>query len=197
MLSNGPGKVGLISTDDYRLGAQEQLLAFGRILDIPILHARNQDELKGCVDTLAGCQLVLIDPEGLKLNESSTESGSTAARFHYSEVGRVYPLIPAGSRASVVERTMQVLSDERMDGCIVTKIDECASLGVAYCNAIRHKLPLAYITKGQQVPRDLRVADRQDLQELAANLPKTNSALPLDDDMMAAAFSTIRTKFNA
>ena len=37
LMRHGPGSVALVTTDDYRLGAQEQLLAFARILDIPVL----------------------------------------------------------------------------------------------------------------------------------------------------------------
>ena len=46
-----------------------------------------------------------------------------------------------------------------LSGCIFTKLDECLSLGESISVAIEHGLPVGYLTNGQQVPEDIRVAD--------------------------------------
>jgi flagellar biosynthesis protein FlhF len=43
-------------------------------------------------------------------------------------------------------------------GCILTKTDEASSLGGAISSLIRHHMPLAFVTNGQQVPEDLSTA---------------------------------------
>jgi flagellar biosynthesis protein FlhF len=44
-------------------------------------------------------------------------------------------------------------------GCVLTKLDEAASLGAPLSTVIRHQLPIAHICDGQRVPEDLHAAD--------------------------------------
>jgi flagellar biosynthesis protein FlhF len=57
-----------------------------------------------------------------------------------------------------------------LSGCILTKTDEASSLGGAISALIRHRLPLAYIAHGQQVPEDLSLARPNTLINQASEL---------------------------
>ena len=45
--------------------------------------------------------------------------------------------------------------------CILTKVDEAASLGGAISAVLRHKLRVAYVCDGQRVPEDLHAAHQK------------------------------------
>jgi flagellar biosynthesis protein FlhF len=45
-------------------------------------------------------------------------------------------------------------------GCIITKLDEAATIGNVLDVVIRHKLNLHYVANGQRVPEDLHVANK-------------------------------------
>jgi flagellar biosynthesis protein FlhF len=51
---------------------------------------------------------------------------------------------------------------------VLTKLDECPSLGGVLSALIRQRLPVACVTDGQRVPEDLRPARARDLVSLAA-----------------------------
>jgi flagellar biosynthesis protein FlhF len=52
-------------------------------------------------------------------------------------------------------------------GAIVTKLDEARRAGAALDCAMRHKLPLAFVTDGQRVPEDIRLPVAAELVEQA------------------------------
>lgn len=196
LMKHGPGTAALITTDDFRLGAQEQLLAFGRILDVPVLHATNQQELEECVRSVRDCGLVVIDTEGLKqpgARPGLFEPGVPRPEpFRYSRLARVFALLQSGISASALHRSMQALAHEKVHGCILTKLDECESLGSVLSCAVRHDLPIGFVADGQQVPMDLRPADRKDLAELADSFQDPDQDLQIDEQILAAGFSQPR-----
>jgi len=78
--------------------------------------------------------------------------------------------------------------ESRLAACVISKLDETTRIGGALSAAIRHRLPLAYVTDGQRVPEDLQIARADGLviraQQLARNAP-----MDLDDDTMALRFA--------
>jgi flagellar biosynthesis protein FlhF len=65
-----------------------------------------------------------------------------------------------------IERFRQI----PLTGCIFTKIDECMSMGEILSVAIQNALPIGYLSEGQRVPEDLRVADADYLVQKSAQL---------------------------
>jgi flagellar biosynthesis protein FlhF len=61
---------------------------------------------------------------------------------------------------------------------VLTKLDECPSLGGTLSTVIRHGLPVACVTDGQRVPEDLRPARARDLVSLAAQRVQARTARP-------------------
>ena len=78
----------------------------------------------------------------------------------------------ANSQYQVMERTISSYNSISLHGCVFTKLDECYSLGEAISAAITHRIPVSYLTDGQKVPEDLKVADAKYLISMAAKLYK-------------------------
>ena len=55
-------------------------------------------------------------------------------------------------------------------GCILTKIDETYSLGESLSVMIEQQMPVCFITDGQKVPEDIKVAEAKYLVSSSAKL---------------------------
>ncbi|MGZ5026431.1 MAG: flagellar biosynthesis protein FlhF, partial [Methylobacter sp.] len=65
ILKHGPRQVALITTDNYRIGAHEQLNTYGRILDVPVRVASSAAELRNLIHGFSDKRLILIDTAGM------------------------------------------------------------------------------------------------------------------------------------
>ena len=65
ILKHGSKEVALITTDNYRIGAHEQLNTYGRILDVPVRVASSAEELRYLINGFADKRLILIDTAGM------------------------------------------------------------------------------------------------------------------------------------
>ncbi|MDZ4262392.1 MAG: flagellar biosynthesis protein FlhF, partial [Pseudomonadota bacterium] len=149
----GSRSVALISTDNFRIGAHEQLKAYSRILDVPVRFADSAESLQAALDYFCDKRLVLIDTAGMSQRDLSLSKQFAVLKGERERI-KPYLVISATSRLSGLEEVMRGFSDINPHGCIITKVDESASLGQTLDLVIQHKLPVAYISDGQRVPED-------------------------------------------
>ena len=166
---HGKRSVAMISTDQFRIGAQEQLQHFARLLEIPMLTASNSEELCDRLDMLADKKLVLIDTAGM-----SQRDLRLSEQFHRLQAGapqiKPYLVLSANTQLAALNQTILNFNKVKLAGAIVTKLDEAASLGGIITASIRHQLVLAYCGTGQQVPEDLEPAKSHRLISRAVSL---------------------------
>jgi len=156
-LRRGVRHAALISTDNYRVGAHEQLRTYGRLLDIPLRNALNKEELQSHLDDLVDKDLVLIDTAGMSQRDLRISEQLSVLKESKANI-KVYLVLAATSQLSGLEETISVFRGINLDGCILTKLDEATSIGPALSAIIEQKLPLAYVSDGQRVPEDLHLA---------------------------------------
>lgn len=167
---HGADKVGLISTDSFRIGALEQLATYAKILGCPLKQAKNTEELSEAIYQLRNKKLVLIDTAGMsqrdiKLTERLNNL-LTKSRVRIKN----YLVLSATSQMSVLQESVQHFKSVPLSGCIFTKIDESLSLGELMSVAIHNRLPIGYLTNGQRVPEDIRVANSEKIVQKANQL---------------------------
>ena len=159
----GADQIALITTDHYRIGAHEQLQTYGRIMGVVVKQARTYQELAQTLYQLRHRRLVLIDTAGmgqrdLRLNEQlDTLVGDKQIKI------RNYLVLPATAQRRVLQEAVDHFRRIPLAGCILTKLDESLSLGDVLDVSIQNSLPISYITDGQRVPEDLRLANGQEL----------------------------------
>jgi len=167
--THGKHSVAMITTDNFRIGAQEQLQHFARMLEIPLLTANSSEELTDRLKMLADKKLVLIDTAGM-----SQADVRLSEQFHELQHGspeiKPYLVMSANTQLAALNETIKNFSKVKLAGGIVTKMDESASLGGIITAAIRHKLPLSYCGTGQRVPEDLQQAKNHRLVSRAVSL---------------------------
>ena len=156
-MRRGVRHTALITTDNYRVGAHEQLRTYGRLLDIPVRNTLNKDELQTHLDDLLDKDLVLIDTAGMSQRDMRISEQLSVLKESKANI-KVYLVMAATSQLAGLEETINVFRGIDLDGCILTKLDEATSLGPALSAVIEKNLSLAYISDGQRVPEDLHLA---------------------------------------
>ncbi|MFQ5644438.1 MAG: flagellar biosynthesis protein FlhF [Thiogranum sp.] len=190
VLRHGQRHVALVTTDSYRIGAHEQLMTYGRLLGIPVQVASDHNELRSTLNSLADKRLVLIDTAGMSQRDVRlTEQFTTLADSGIPI--RTLLVLSATLHPSVLDEIVQAFSAVPVEGVILTKLDEAASLGGVLSAVIRQRLPLMFTTNGQRVPEDLHTARARDLVQQAAQLAR-NEDMP-GDSLMAEQFGGLRT----
>ncbi|HQU15071.1 MAG: flagellar biosynthesis protein FlhF [Chromatiales bacterium 21-64-14] len=157
VLRHGQRHVALVTTDSYRIGAQEQLRAYGRILGAPVYAAADENELHGILDELRDRRLVLVDTAGMSQRDVRLSEQFTTLHGGDPRI-QTYLVLSATAQRAVLDEVVRAFRGVPLTGGILTKVDETTSLGDALSAAVQHRLPLAYVGDGQRVPEDLHPA---------------------------------------
>ena len=168
-LRHGHRSVALVTTDNFRIGARDQLHTYGRILNVPVRVATDPEQMVDVIQSLSDRRLILIDTAGM---------GADAERFEQQiaslqAVGRSLTTLltlSATTEGAALEKAIKQFAVTRPRACMLTKLDEAASLGGILSAIVHNGLPLAYLADGQRVPEDLQVARAHPLVTLAAEL---------------------------
>ncbi|WP_284209243.1 flagellar biosynthesis protein FlhF, partial [Chitiniphilus shinanonensis] len=154
-LTHGPQSVALLTTDSYRIGAQDQLRIYGRIIGIPVHDVKDDTDLELTLADLADRHLVLIDTVGMGQRDQRIVE---QLRLFDVDAVQTVLLLAANAAPATLDDVARRYKNTHLTGCILTKLDEAMSLGGCLDVAIRHKLALHFVTNGQRVPEDLHVA---------------------------------------
>jgi flagellar biosynthesis protein FlhF len=166
VMRNGPGKLALITTDSYRIGAHEQLHIYGKLLGVMVHFVKDDVDLRIALDELKNKHTILIDTVGMSQRDQMV--AAQIAMFSGTQVP-IKRLICLNT-SSTIDTLNEVVNAYRgsgLAGCILTKLDEAASISGALDVVLRQKLKIFYIASGQRVPEDLQVPDARELVEQA------------------------------
>lgn len=186
-LAYGPQSVALLTTDSYRIGAHDQLRIYGRILGVPVHDVKDETDLQLTLGELTDRHLVLIDTVGM--GQRDQRIGEQLAMFGHDNVGTVL-LLSANAQAGTLDDVARRYKNNHLVGCILTKLDETMALGGCLDVAIRHRLPLHFVTNGQRVPEDLHRANLAYLVDRAFRSQQENSVFQLHKDEYPLFMST-------
>ncbi|MFY0665883.1 MAG: flagellar biosynthesis protein FlhF [Natronospirillum sp.] len=152
-MQHGADALGIISLDQYRIGAHEPVKILARILGCEIILQDQSDNLEESLAKLSNKKLILIDTNG-------SERGLTAylAQLGQSALERhIKPILVLPSNLSVhsLQNAFARFSVLKPRGIILTKSDESAEIGPVLSLSLRKKVPLLYWSDGTLVPQDL------------------------------------------
>lgn len=182
VLRHGVEKLGLVSTDTYRIGARQQLNNFARILRAPMHVAENAADLKRVLDGFAHKKLVLIDTAGMSQRDVRLANQFSTLKVVGHHVQTVLALSAGADRACLAE-ALKVFEAAEPSALIATKLDEAAALGGLLSLAISSDLPIAYLSDGQRVPEDLHRAAPKRFWLMHNALKLTTNAVPDENDL--------------
>jgi flagellar biosynthesis protein FlhF len=189
VLKHGPQSVALITVDTYRLGAHDQLRAFGRILGVPVHIAHDASALHDLLRLRGTRQLVLIDTVGMGHRDERIRSLLTS--LPRGDVRHVV-VASCAAQAETIDASLRAYEARQAHGVVLTKLDEAARTGGALDCLLRQRLQLLGVCDGQRVPEDWQPADAGRLVRRAL-LSAPAGAFGLDDEELPLVFGVAAT----
>ena len=176
---NGADQVVLISTDSYRIAGFEQLATYGKIIGCQVKLAPDAETLDDLLQKYSNKKLILIDTAGMGQRDMRLAEHLTTLIANARVRIRNYLVLAANTQQRVMQENVERFKKVPLVGCIYTKLDESLSIGEIVSTSIQNGLPIGYLTDGQRVPEDIKVANAEKLVRLADKMStkyaKTNS----------------------
>ncbi len=183
---HGAQNLGLITLDAYRMGAHEQLRAYGRILGVPVHIAHDRAALEDLLELLSGKKLILIDTAGMPQRDARTRE--LLEMISHKSIKKLL-VINTSAQGDAIEDVMVSYQAASCAGVILSKLDEAVKLGPALDALIRHKLKVIGVANGQRVPEDWHRLTAASLVHRAIRA-SLNPAYRLDPSEVSLVFAT-------
>jgi flagellar biosynthesis protein FlhF len=151
-------EVAVITNDTYRIAATEQIRRVAQLVGVPVRVCRTDVEMKTALDEFSNHDLVLLDTAGRsQKNLSQIEDLKRVLGVVRPDETHLVISLTAhpDTTAEVVER-FQLCAFDRI---VLTKVDETVKVGVVFDVLSRIQKDLSFITTGQEIPRDIEIAD--------------------------------------
>lgn len=162
---SGKRKVGLITTDTFRIAAVEQLRTYANILNVPLeVVARNED-MGFALARLEDCDLIFIDTAGRNF-EQQEHLDHVAGLLKLVPVDEVYLVLSLTTKEDDLNRLVRRFIELPIHKFIFTKLDETHSYGAIVNLLLTYQKPLSYLTTGQNVPNDIEIASLDKILQL-------------------------------
>jgi flagellar biosynthesis protein FlhF len=152
---HGAAELGLVTLDAYRVGAQEQLRTYGRILGVPVHTAHDRASLDDLLDLLAAKRMVLIDTAGMAQRDARTRE--LLEMVSHRSIQKLLVLNASAQGETIEDQIAGYAATQpgtQCRGVVLSKIDEAVKLGPALDALIRHRLKVLAVANGQRVPED-------------------------------------------
>jgi len=178
-MRHGPEQLALITTDNFRIGAHEQLSNFARILGVPMRVASTEEDFKEALTDFVDKRLILIDTAGMSQRDiRMTEQFKLLQDDQFSIDN--YLVVSATTESRAMREVLKTFEDAAPIGCILSKLDEVDCPGSALSAIIEQQMPLVFVTDGQRVPEDLHYPSAE---ELLANFVEPEMLLADEEDI--------------
>ncbi|MRG85382.1 flagellar biosynthesis protein FlhF [Salinibacillus xinjiangensis] len=147
-------KVALITTDTYRIGAIDQLKTYGKILNVPIEVAYNQKDFINAKEKFANFDLILVDTAGRNYKQVEFIN-QLKETISFQNKDEMYLVLSITTKYKELNQVFEQFSNFPIERLIFTKIDETSEYGALFNMMTSHKVGIAYLSNGQDVPNDL------------------------------------------
>jgi flagellar biosynthesis protein FlhF len=155
-------RVGLITVDTYRIAAVEQLRTYADIIDLPMEVVSTPREMRQAVDRLADLDLILMDTAG-RSPRDDVKIQELKSMLTEAEADEVHLVLSSVNSLESMKKTARQFAEVGVTALVLTKLDEATGLGNLVPLLRSCRLPLSYVTNGQNVPDDIEAADRRRL----------------------------------
>jgi len=160
-IRNGSDSMALVTIDNVRVGAHDQMSSFARILNIPLYFVENKEELSRTLNELYDKKLILIDTAGLSQKDSRLTNQLDVIKDSHPLL-KAYLVLSASTQYVTLDDTIRAFNNTPLAGCVITKLDEAILYGDFLSACIKNNLPISYLCSGQKIPEDISIA-RKDM----------------------------------
>ncbi len=155
----------LVTMDNYRIAATEQLKVYGNIMEIPVKMVKNKGELETLINESRYDRIVIDTPGFSPANEDLMTRLLEITRDHSGSMDK-HLVIPANMKKDDIVKNIERFSVFHTDKIIISKIDETSTIGYILEVAEEWNYPISFVTNGQRVPEDIMEAQKSALSEM-------------------------------
>lgn len=143
-------RIALISLDNQRIAAREELKVYARIIGVPLEFAPSPAELKTAIQKYKDRDRILIDTPGVNPGD---RAGINALKLYFEKLRtcRIHLLLSAATKENDLFEITESLRQFPVSRLLFTKLDETGTYGTIVNLLIRTKIPLSYVTDGQDI----------------------------------------------
>ena len=195
VLRYGRNQVALLTTDTYRIGAQEQLKTFAKILGLSLTAVRDSEDLAAKIKEFSNRKIVILDTAGVSQRDTLMIEQSLLLQHGSNKARRILVMSSTTDLRTQEEvinlhnQAMLNANGEKLDSVIITKIDEAAHLAPVIDSVIRHDLSVMFVSNGQRVPEDLSQPDINYLSHRAMAIRAFSETFSITDEQVPALLS--------
>ncbi|WP_419811787.1 hypothetical protein [Bacterioplanoides sp.] len=171
VIHHGADSVALITLDNYRVAAHDQIGTFSRILGVELHKVSNEQELKQALLKTQHKKLVLVDSAGLASQDTHFQTQLSMLKKVRSGLQKLL-VLPLTSQGRCLQENYEHFKAAGLTGCIFTKLDECFSLGPAMSVAALTQLPVTIVTDGPHIPDDVHYPDADKMVKLSEQMAR-------------------------
>jgi len=160
--------VALITVDNFRIGAVEQLRTYAEIVDIPLRVASTPAELEHIIYECRDYEYIFVDSMG-RSQFDDDQIGDLMKFLEVSPLIKVALVLSMSSNHSEMMDTYDRYAKLLPEYLIFTKLDETRYFGPLVNLPIKKKTPLMLLSKGQNVPDDMELPDGKKIAGMILN----------------------------
>lgn len=156
--------VRLMSMDNYRIGGQQQLEQYAKIMDLPFNVIHQKSDITSVIEKNSDDEAIyILDTAG---RSQKKELEVNEIRHFLQDVNiplEVYLVLSATTKYRDLLEIMEKFEIMNYNKVILTKADETNSYGSIISALNNRNKKIAYICTGQDVPDDIKIAEKKDL----------------------------------
>ncbi|MCP4579118.1 MAG: flagellar biosynthesis protein FlhF [Deltaproteobacteria bacterium] len=155
-LKNGR-KLGMITLDDKRIGAVQELEVYSRIFDVPMEVASTRRQLEQSLYNLRRKDVILIDTPGISRKENALLRRMQDL-LQSVKSAEIHLLMSATTREKDFKTILNRFKVMNINKLIFTRLDDSTEYGDLLNQLIDTRIPASYFADGPQVPENIEVA---------------------------------------
>ena len=158
-----PADVRMITIDNYRIGARQQIDTYGSIMNIPVSSVESFQDLQKTLALYEGTDLILIDTIGKSPRDFMRIAEMRELLDACGNEAEVFLTMSATTKVSDIRELLKTFEPFNYQALILTKLDETMRIGNILSVMAEYNKPVAYLTDGQSVPQDIEEATKRRL----------------------------------
>ena len=160
-ISNGEfpeKKVRIVTIDNYRIAARQQIKTYGDIMRIPVSSVETAADLRKIIALYQDVEVILIDTIGKNPRDYEKLGEMKGILDVCGRQSETHLAVSATTKSHDIEDILRQFEPFRYKSVVLTKLDETSKIGNILSVLRKTTKPISYITDGQAVPQDIEEA---------------------------------------
>ncbi len=153
-----PLSVRMITIDNYRIGARQQIETYGNIMGVPVSCVETEEDLRKTLDLHSDADLILVDTIGKSPRDSVKLAEVQRLVAVCGSRAEIHLALASTTKASDMASILRQFEPFNYRAVVLTKLDETDRVGNAISVLAEKGKAISYMTTGQRVPQDIERA---------------------------------------